>query len=308
MKIKRSFLQQYPLLSFVLLTYAITWLLWTPSLLSARGWLPVTLPDWASLPGNFGPVLAAVLLLARNEGKNGVRKLLAGLVRWRIPLRWYLLALGLPLLMNTALIALFGVLSGLTPDLGLGTLLTLLSAFLYWTVVGGPLGEEPGWRGYLLPRLQSRYSALSASLVVAAVWFAWHLPRYLDPNILGGSGITVLVFGLQIVAYTILHTWVYNNSTGSLLLVVLFHAAINSITYTIPILYPAIQPADVAAFTTPVLIAMLGFILIWALLVVIRGKPANLSQSGRVTQPEESESDLPGTAVKRYAHTPSPGD
>ena len=93
-------------------------------------------------------------------------------------------------------------------------------------VLGGPLGEEIGWRGFLLPHLQQRRSPLIASLIVGAVWFVWHVPVFwLEGAAQKGSSMA----GFVVVAMSILFTWVYNRTRGSLLLAVLFHTGVNTV-------------------------------------------------------------------------------
>jgi uncharacterized protein len=276
--------QDHPILIFILLTYAITWLAWAPSIAASRGLLPFDLPQWTSLPGSFGPGLAAVLVLALRGEAGEIRSLLRRLLQWRVPGRWYFLGFFLPLLLNVALLAVLGRLSGHTPELSLDVLAALVSAFLFFTILGGPLGEEPGWRGFLLPRLLGRHNALKASLVVAGVWFGWHLPRYLDPQLSAGGWVVVVVFALQSVVFAILHTWIYANTRGSLFLLVLFHASINTLGYMAPIVYPSLTPAEQAAYTAPALAAQMGLYILWAVLVVVISGPMRLS---RKDQPEE---------------------
>lgn len=89
-------------------------------------------------------------------------------------------------------------------------------------------GEEAGWRGYLLPLLQSRLSALSASLVVGVVWFLWHIPLlYLPGQDTGGEAFPIVLFGATVTLSSILYTWLYNNTRGSVLAVTLLHTGLN---------------------------------------------------------------------------------
>jgi uncharacterized protein len=145
----------------------------------------------------------------------------------------------------------------------------LLFMFVQQTLMGSSMGEEVGWRGYALPRLQGRMSALSASLLLGLVWALWHLPYYtIIGHPLEGSFFGWTILGLPAIA--ILFTWVYNNTRGSLLLALMFHSSI-ALTGA----FLASSPAH----------PLLGIALSWALalLVVARYGAARLSR-----QPQDS--------------------
>lgn len=131
-------------------------------------------------------------------------------------------------------------------------------------------GEEIGWRGYALPRLQARHGALIASLIIGVVWGFWHVPKFLMAG--SAQDYSFWVFLLDTTAKAILFTWVYNNTKSSLLLVTLFHAAINTADVFLPIIPAAI--GDVR----PTLIAI-GLHCLAAIIVVIVTGPARLSRS-----------------------------
>jgi membrane protease YdiL (CAAX protease family) len=187
------------------------------------------------------PTLAAVVLTLSGEGLHGLRGLLGRLFVWRVNVRWYLFALLWPPTISLATTAVY-VLSGggvpnfsnppflevypLPPELAAISPWPLLPfVFLQYVLLSSPMGEEIGWRGYALPRMQSEWSALRASLVLGFLWGVWHLPLYLT----AGHPISEEFFGwflLGIIADAILFTWLYNSTGGSLLLAVLFHASI----------------------------------------------------------------------------------
>jgi membrane protease YdiL (CAAX protease family) len=175
----------------------------------------------------YGPFIAVFIVLALTRGWAGVRDLLASIVRWRVGLGWYAVALLLPvaiLLVSLYLTALFG---GTTPTAeDFAGLYALPLVFLTTTLINGPFTEEPGWRGFLLPRLQSRYTPLVASLIVGAIWANWHLPLLIsDPT----GQRPPLQFVVLVLAQSVVFTWVYNETRGSVLLVILMHGSANSI-------------------------------------------------------------------------------
>ncbi len=168
--------------------------------------------------------------------RAGVRTLLRTLATWRVAPIWYLTALLLPVLISATGIALLALLGQSLPPWPrtepLGELLPLLViTFVATLLYGGPLGEEVGWRGFALPRLQVRYSPLVASLLLSVVWGLWHVPLHLQgvyhgifPDGLPG----ILLRIVTTVPTTILFTWLYNRTRGNLWLVVLLHTAVNN--------------------------------------------------------------------------------
>ena len=228
-----SLIRRYPLITFFVLAYALSWWPW---ILYAFGLYPAPI-------ASFGPFLAALVVLAITQGKSGIGGLLRRMVRWRVGLRWYAVALLLPVgiaLAATALNVLLGARAPSAADLGGWT--GLFSTFAVVLLIPGIGGtwEEPGWRGFALPSLQAGRSALVASLILGAVWALWHLPL-LAIGQMGGWDIVIIM------AWTLVLTWVYNGTGGSVLIVMLFHAMFNTISggTIIPALSPlAFSGAD----------------------------------------------------------------
>jgi len=165
-------------------------------------------------------------VLALTRGWAGVRDLLKSIVRWRVGLRWYALALLLPVAITLVALYLNALFGGTAPTAAdFAALYTLPLVFLSTALINGPFTEEPGWRGYLLPRLQSKYTPLVASLIVGVIWASWHLPLLVsDPT----GQRPPLQFFVVVVAQSVVFTWVYNGTRGSVLLVILMHGAYNS--------------------------------------------------------------------------------
>lgn len=152
-----------------------------------------------------------------------IKRLFSGFARWRIGWKWYLAASNtvlLPLLLAVGYIALGNRPEGLVA----GTTAWVLIGYLVYTFFSGPLSEEAGWRGFALPRLQQRYSALTSSLILGVLWTFWHVPIYFLPD---ATMIPLPIFLPMTVALTILFTWVYNNTGGSLVATVLMHFFFN---------------------------------------------------------------------------------
>lgn len=230
------------LLAFFVLAFGISWAAWVPLTAASWGLSPFRPPSTpATLVGAFGPTLAAIVLTLFGEGVSGLRRLLGRLLIWRVGVRWYTFALLWPAaisLFTTAVYVLFG---GPVPDFseppflevyplppglsGVGPWPLLPFVFFQYLLFSSSMGEEIGWRGYALPRLQSGGNALQASVLLGLLWGLWHLPLYLTR----GHPLSEEFFGpfmLGIVADAILFTWLYNSTGASLLLAVLFHASI----------------------------------------------------------------------------------
>jgi len=198
--------------------------------------------------GSFGPAVAAVLLARRAREATA---LLRGLLRFRARPADYALALlgplGVVVVATGAELAWQGVgWSGLRLDLLPWTPLF----FALILVVGGPLGEEIGWRGYALPRLIAGHGPLRASLALAGLWVIWHLPLFWLEGA-AQSGGSLGWFALVVGASAVLFTGFWLRTGGNLWLAVVLHAGINVTTYGAPIIAPALDRED--TLFTPVL-------------------------------------------------------
>ncbi len=222
-----ALIRRHPMIAFFTLAYGISWAM----LLTLHGLLglPAAL---VILLQTLGPTVAALVTVGVLEGPAGRRRLLARVRFWRVARRWYLFALaGIPAVCVVAALVLPGAFVGL----GDQSAVKLGIEFLAFVVVGfvsGPLLEEPGWRGFALPHLQAQMGALRGTLVLGALWAAWHLPQYLVPewaNENGGLNPTlVATFLLMVVAIAPVMTWLFNRTRGSLFLVMLAHSSINA--------------------------------------------------------------------------------
>jgi membrane protease YdiL (CAAX protease family) len=206
-----------------------------------------------------GPTLSAFIMTAFTQGKTGMRRLLRRYVLWRVGFQWYLLTLfGPPTLFLLGYFIVPGGSAAFHAILAPAFLVRYLTNYIIYFIIGGPLGEEPGWRGFALPRLQWGYGPLVGSLILGVLWSLWHLPlMILVPGYNGSStgfiGILIpfLEFLIEIVAMTVIITWVFNNVRGSLLLTMLLHGSLNTAGNTIPKLVPTlpqrslVQPMEI---------------------------------------------------------------
>src|SRR5215218_3080160 len=205
-----SVIKRHPLITFFVLTYALSW-----------GFLPIKALGF--LPA--GPLLAALILIPITQGRAGLRELGSRMIRWRVRWYWYAVALGLPLAVLLTTVALNGALGAGTPSLaGVGSLSTILMVFAVRLInpLDGPMGEEPGWRGVALPGLQASRSPLVATLILALLVTIWHVPLFF---LEGGLQPSVIVGGvLGPFAFTFVATWLFNHTGGSVLMTIVMHA------------------------------------------------------------------------------------
>jgi membrane protease YdiL (CAAX protease family) len=208
-----SLVRRHPLISFFVLAFALSWGGWP---LYAAGVWPIPF-----LAG--GPLLAALIVVPLTRGRTGLRELGSRMIRWRVGWRWYAVALGLPLAVLLATVALNVALGADAPSLaGVGSLPTVLLVFAVRLIdpMNGPMGEEPGWRGFALPGLQTGRSPLLATLILAPVIAVWHLPLAL----IEGGGMKPLDF-LGPIAFAFVATWLFDHTGGSVLMTIVLHAA-----------------------------------------------------------------------------------
>lgn len=213
-----------PVVSFVVVTLLISWSLWFAAsrLLTDPNALFI-----ATIPGGFGPALAAAVVVSATGGS--VREWVRDMARWRLPLRWYLAALGLPILFSgVESIAYATFIGPLEPTAVVQRLGVWAAGFVIALFLTGGI-EEPGWRGFMQSRLQRSYSALTAALMVGVVWTVWHLPMHVFfPEPIGGFGTTALLSRAATVPLAVVYAWLYNATDGSVVIAMLFHAGWNS--------------------------------------------------------------------------------
>ena len=222
-----TFALRHQVLSYFVLAYAITYSIDVIAILT----VPLLF-----LLGTFGPLISAVVLTRMESGWAGVRELLGRVRRWRIGIGWYAFVLFGAGALYLSAMALTVMLGG-TIDFGnLDPWYTFPVLFLLILPIGGPLGEEFGWRGYALPRLQQSRGALAAALMLGVVWALWHLPNWWIPmtaqyeNVRGNGNYTFFIgeFVAVVVALSIIYAFVYNGTGASMLAPLLLHASFNT--------------------------------------------------------------------------------
>lgn len=217
---------------FFLLAFAASWVLWLPLV----WWAPPPVTRQTLLvAGTFGPsIAAAVLILARN-GRAGLRSELSEQWKWRLPFPLWVLILVAP---AAIILVAVGIARGLGAPAGEwndpGQLYLVVPVFLYVVILGGPLGEEFGWRGYALPRLERHIYPTAAVVLLGLIWGLWHLPLFWIEGTV--QQLTPLAaFLVQTTATSVIYGWLWNK-TKSLPAVIAMHAATNTTVGLLPIL------------------------------------------------------------------------
>ena len=210
----RRFFRAWPVATFLPLAFALSWYPWLIALAQGR----------SSGPNPLGPLVAALLVLGLGSGWPALKALLAAIVRGRVAPRWYALAFGLPVAIVALAVALNAAFGAPWPAVAqLARWPTLVEPFLF-ILLFIALGEEPGWRGFLQPRLQDRFGPIAGTLLLAAVWALWHLP------LLGTEFAPSLVapFLLSVFGASFVLARLYDGARGSVLLPMLMHATVNT--------------------------------------------------------------------------------
>ncbi len=221
------------LVNFFVITFAFSWILWLPQVLKFNGF--PDLPDIVGLPGMFapfGPAVAAFILVWRHEGREGIKAL--WLRGWRLNFKkiWLLPALLLgPVTVLLTVFILIVVQGSLSWENGIPAAMVIPIFLLI--LFTNALPEEYGWRGFALEPLQKYTTALGASLILGAIWAVWHLPLFFIEGTTQAA-IPMYQYFLQTIVLSIFYTWLYNNSGGSIMIAILFHAVANTSAAVVP--------------------------------------------------------------------------
>lgn len=233
-------IEQKPFLFFLIFTFAISWITGFPTVFVPGRF------EGLSYLSNFGPALGALIVVGIVEGPDGIKRLICSLFQWRVKFIWYLVVFLGPALTMVTAVTLHYVFTGI----GLAQsftewmsafpqhLLMIVSVFIFMMV--GIWGEEVGWRGFALPKLQEKYHPLLASLILGAIWAIWHLPLFfIEGSQQAEQGMTF--FFLATLGYSILYSWIYNGSGENLFMIWLLHSMNNAtVSYTMLFFKPLI--------------------------------------------------------------------
>lgn len=223
-----GFLKRHSLVIGIILMFTLTW----PIDLANSGIVPIQFPFIVYLFLGWGFIFASVIMTRLTLGKDGVVALLKRYVQWRVGWKWYLAAFLLAPSLIVLAVYINAALVGVPPDFSTVMAHKIFGGAVYLPFFILPFflvdlianGEEIGWRGYVLPRLQAKYSALTSTLILGVIWGFWHLPKYLSH----WNTVSFAWFMVHTMAYAVILTWLYNNTKGSLLLVAISHASSNT--------------------------------------------------------------------------------
>lgn len=216
------------LIMFFVLAFVISWMIWLPLLLFPARAAQL---DFLVLIGVYGPFLAGIVTTLICDGRAELWNWLKSVFKWRIPVRWYFIGgvlinflfvalhIGLYLLLGGRLL----LANGDIPWYGYLVIFPV-SVFLGFPF-GSGLGEEAGWRGFALPKLLERFSPVTASVILGAIWGLWHIPVLLMSTWEGTTqGILLFVY---VIPLSVIMTWVYLKSPMSTIPVMLMHTGGN---------------------------------------------------------------------------------
>ena len=182
--------------------------------------------------GVYGPTFSSIVTTLYFEGFSGIVTLLKKLTIWKAPVKSYLTIIFLPLICLLSAVGLYSLFIGSVGQFNTHAFVAIPS-ILWASLPIGPLGEELGWRGFLLPELQNRVSAFKSSLIVGVIWYCWHIPLFFAPfgALVSGAPLTflpLLIYFVFVVCLSCIYTWLVNQSKGSVLISLLFHLCINA--------------------------------------------------------------------------------
>ena len=252
--VKRS-----PLITYFIVTFAISWTVYGLLIASFNGL--VNVPMWLHYLGSFGPGLAGMIVAYAAGGREGLSRLLASVVKWRVGWKWLLIGALSPLAIAAVAILITYLIEGTWPDLQLlGKVeylgdIGVVPALLLWLATFG-FGEETGWRGFAVPTMQKKRSLLATALIIGVIWATWHVPSFFyKPQLteLGAAGF--IPFALGVLSGSILLTWMYTRSGGSVFLVAIWHGVFDFL-----ITNEAGQGTIAAAMST--------IVMVWAVAIV----------------------------------------
>lgn len=254
---------------YCILAYVFAWLIAVPLALAKQQIIEPIFPFGMHYFIGYGPMLAAIITIYLENGSGGLRTFRKRFSLKNMSPGWWAVSVS-PLLFGLMVAVGAGFFSktkitivelgnvNFLPALG-------LAALPFWILTFG-IGEEIGWRGFALPRLQSKYSALLSTVILAAIWGIWHLPQFFylfDPSIAAG-------WSAGLFSGAVVFTWLFNSTKGSVLAVALWHGCYNYVTAT------GTGNGLLAAIVSVLVI-------IWAIGVIIRYNPESLSLNYKVT-------------------------
>lgn len=251
------------LLLFFLLAYGITWgASWFNTRLNTAPALMIL----GTILVLLGPALAALIAAFFEQGKDGMRNLLKPIKKWNVGIGWWIFVFAYPIALHLTILAFNWMFTREAPrffhaeGVPEGNPAVILTGLILVNLVRG-FGEETGWRGFALPHLQTRWSALTSSLILGLVWALWHF----HPTNINVLSKFPILYILIVIPATIIFTWVYNNTDGSLLIAIVFHMMLDVAEYIVPLgLYEGnILKLTINAIVNWSIAILLSFLVVW---------------------------------------------
>jgi len=222
-------------MTYMLVSFGFSWLVWLPLVLNRQFESGVQLLPMQHYLASFGPLIAAIAASLFMDGWKGVKGWAKRAFSLNFSARWALIAVLLPVAYGLIAVPVHAAVTGAWPDWSRFGLTEKLPGYniwqtgLVWMVTYG-LGEEAGWRGYLLPELNNRYSLLKSSLIVAGIWIVWHLPAFFFNENYMEMGFGVIGWAIGLTYGSVLLAWLCRGSNWSIIPVVLWHGGFDLIT------------------------------------------------------------------------------
>lgn len=264
------------ILGFVVLAFVWSWALGFAGM-RVKGEFPV-LSMVLMIAAGFGPSLAGFAVVAVSSNGHGLRDWFARCLNWRVDWRWFALAFVFPPAIMLLAVSIHAFLGGSFPaTIAADKIPLLILNFALVLAIGGPLGEEFGWRGFAMPALRARMGWRAASLIIGLIWGAWHLPLFFVAGT-AQSQMPILVFMLNILAGSVVFGWLCERTQGSVLPALVLHTSLNAWA-GILILVPTVETGRPYALVTALLV-----IVALALILTAGGTSA-------------TESDVPGEGL-----------
>lgn len=260
-----TLLKRHILIFFFVLAFFFSWAIYIPLVFVRQGWLDANIPYSIHYLASFGPALAALLLTAITGGREGLRELWDRIIRWWVKWQYTAFAVLSTILLFALCLPVMRLVNGEWPDLRLLGEVNYLPYLGIWVL---PLwlftfgfGEEIGWRGFALPRLQKKMPVLQATLLLGVLWILWHVPTFFYHVTYTNLGWNMLpAFTIGVLSGAVLFTWLYNGTGGSVLMVAIWHG-----------LFDLFTASKAGQDLIPMVISIA--VIVWALFVLIINKP-----------------------------------
>lgn len=222
-------LKKHEIIVYLIMTFLFTWIFWIIAFTSSSS----SLNGFFRITGSFMPSIMSIIFTGYYNGSNGIKKLFKKFTIWKVNPLFYVFVFSytaMSIYIPSFICSIIGInykicINNHISSFQLTSPLTILICFFAVMIFGGPVGEELGWRGFLLPKLQKKVNPLISSIILGIIWTCWHIPMFYFH--VPGYDISFISYLLETIWLTILFTWLYNNTKGSLLIIILYHSIDN---------------------------------------------------------------------------------